>query len=349
MNRQFKNCKSNFNNDTSKKCFICNNLFIKINEIVEKLIWLITQKENYEFDSFIIGSSLPHNMFENEDYLRSLLKIKGRENVKSEFNRLLREKFQQTLKKKIEIKIPDLFIHIKINENCEFDFSVRSSNFYFLCRYIKKRMLIQKNNVCRNCSGKTCESCEYDQKKPQKSIEEIARKKFLSYTNSDKIIFQWTGNEDMNSLVLGNGRPFIAQIINPRKRIFSNFKYFRNGITIFVDKCTNKRELPTKFKIKSRIYVETSNNVNLVDLDTISRISKKMIKYANNSKYVNKKIYDIVTKIIDAKTILIEMISDNGISYKQFVEGKSFIEPNISSCIQNKCKCIKFDILDIII
>ena len=349
MNRQFKNYIPNFNHDSSKKCFICNNLFIKINEIIEKLTWLITQKENYEFDSFIIGSSLPHNMFENEDYLRSLLKIKGRENIKSEFNRLLREKFKQTLKKKIEIKIPDLFINITINENCEFDFSVRSSNLYFLCRYVKKRMLIQKNNVCRNCKGKKCELCEFNQKKPQKSIEEIARKKFISYTNPDEIIFQWTGNEDINSLVLGNGRPFVAQIINPRKRIFSTFKYFGNGITIFMDKCTNKRELPTKFKIKSRIYIETSKNVNSIDLDTIYRISEGMIKYANNSKYVSKKIYDIVTNISDAKTIIIEMISDNGISYKQFVEGKSFIEPNISSCIKNKCKCIKFDILDIII
>ncbi|MGD1835367.1 MAG: hypothetical protein ACPKQO_06560 [Nitrososphaeraceae archaeon] len=338
-----------YSNKISKKCFVCNNLFIKVNTIIEKIIWYITKKEIYEFNSFLIGSSLPSVMFENEDYLRSLLKIKGRENIKSEFNRLLRERFEQLMKKKLEIKIPDLFINIIVNENCNFDFSVRSSNFYLLCRYVKKRMLLQKNKICQNCKGKKCELCKFIRNNNAKSIENIARKKFLSYTNSDNVIFQWTGNEDINSQVLGKGRPFVAQIINPRKRIFSNFKVFGNGVTIFVDKCTTNKELQTKFKIKSRLYLETLKKINYVDVDKINQLSEKIIEYNYNSTFAYKKIYTISAKIIDTNTLIIEMISDNGISYKQFIEGESLIEPNISSCIKNKCKCIKFDILDVII
>ena len=40
-------------------------------------------------------------------------------------------------------------------------------------------------------------------------------------TSGVRVKFSWIGGEDKESLVLGKGRPFFAEIIEPKRRIYS--------------------------------------------------------------------------------------------------------------------------------
>ncbi|MGE5706061.1 MAG: hypothetical protein ACM3XP_05010, partial [Nitrososphaerales archaeon] len=86
------------------------------------------------------------------------------------------------------------------------------------------------------------------------------------------------------------------------------------------------------------------NNLNLLRLN---QLKNSTIKYRNKTKIVQRKIYKISVKRLDEYDFVVTFLSDSGLSIKQFIEGKNWIEPNVSSCIGNKCTCMKFDVLDI--
>ncbi|HJT84107.1 MAG TPA: hypothetical protein VJ697_06460, partial [Nitrososphaeraceae archaeon] len=75
---------------------------------------MIKYQEKYEYRSFSIGTSLPYFMYDKEDYIRSLYKLKNIENIKSSFNSEIRKYFKALSKKKIALVNPDIKIDLLI-------------------------------------------------------------------------------------------------------------------------------------------------------------------------------------------------------------------------------------------
>ena len=51
----------------------------QLDSIIEKMIFTINKE--YEFDTFLIGATLPAQLYEREDKIRARFKIRGRENI----------------------------------------------------------------------------------------------------------------------------------------------------------------------------------------------------------------------------------------------------------------------------
>ena len=85
MKRNFPTLKYN-SKITNVECFICKGIFSIINEIAHKIFETINFQEKYSYRSFTIGTSLPYYMFDKEDYIRSLFKLKDTEDIKTSFN-----------------------------------------------------------------------------------------------------------------------------------------------------------------------------------------------------------------------------------------------------------------------
>ncbi len=71
---------------------------------------------------------------------------------------------------------------------------------------------------CKVCNGKGCESCKYTGKKYNTSVGELIGNEFLKYTHGSNFIFHGCGREDIDALMLGNGRPFVLEIKDPMIR-----------------------------------------------------------------------------------------------------------------------------------
>src|SRR5919112_799272 len=74
-----------------ENCFICRGLMNKIDLINKKIISAVNNV--YEFDSFLIGATIPNEYYEREDQIRSKFKIRGKENVKVQLTKELRRRF----------------------------------------------------------------------------------------------------------------------------------------------------------------------------------------------------------------------------------------------------------------
>src|SRR3970282_883649 len=86
-------------------------------------------------------------------------------------------------------------------------------------RYIKKtRGMPQKQTSCTNCKERGCLECNYHGISKFTSVEGKISKLLFEKFNGTQTKITWIGGEDKNSLVLGNGRPFFAKLLNPKKR-----------------------------------------------------------------------------------------------------------------------------------
>lgn len=72
----------------------------QLDSIIEKILLRV---EKYQFDTFLLGASLPAKYYEHEDQIRARFKIRGTESIKKEFTKELGIKFIKITKKKLTI------------------------------------------------------------------------------------------------------------------------------------------------------------------------------------------------------------------------------------------------------
>ena len=90
---------------------------------------------------------------------------------------------------------------------------------YFRGRYRKlDRTLPQTRWPCRRCRGKGCDWCGGTGKTYPTSVEEIVADPFLKATGATGSRFHGMGREDIDARMLGRGRPFVLELLQPRRR-----------------------------------------------------------------------------------------------------------------------------------
>jgi tRNA pseudouridine synthase 10 len=326
-----------------------------------------TLNDDYQFDTFLIGATLPANLFEKEDQIRARFKIRGRENIKSQLIRDLRKKFSEVTKKRIDILHPDLTINLQFQKNTSLEINTKMRPLIMLGRYIKKnRGIPQRSGGEHNSGNEVCiqsEPYRIVSQTPRQasvirtledaSIQSIMSKEILRITKGEALKFSWIGSEDENSLVLGSGRPFFVQIRNP-KTIHLNQKTLRfqeYGLFVNIEEFFERLpEQPVQFIAKTRIVIQASRQIGKEGGLKIKSLANSIVVFQNQknkSRSSAKRIYSIDIVKINNKIFELDVIADGGLAIKQFVEGREYISPNISAVANLQCKCLLFDILDI--
>jgi len=312
----------------------------QLDSIVEKIIDSVEKK--YEFNTFLLGASMPAQIYEHEDQIRARFKIRGKESIKKELTKELGIKFTKITKKKVEYLIPEITIKVVIDDQKNIDIIARAYPIILSGRYIKKcRGLSQKQSSksCRGISGLYGHS----------SIEHIIAKRLISITKGENPKFLWVGSEDQDSLVLGRGRPFFVRISNPRVRKLKRFlKISKNGVCAIINGKSKKiPESPIHFVTKTKILVQSNESLTKNQLAKLNVLSNSMVKFRMKSKIVTKKIYSVNVKKINDRHFFLTLIADGGFLIKQFVGGQEYMKPNVSEIIGTRSECIFFDILDV--
>ena len=189
--------------------------------------------DDYHFDTFLIGAALPAHLYEKEDRIRARFKIRGRENIKSQFMRDLRKKFRECTKKQIDFLYPDIVINLQFEKETTLDINIKMRPIIILGRYVKKNRGIPQRKGgdyigCDdiNVQNETSPSINVTplpastalavRSQEVTSIQSILSREILKITKGERLKFSWIGSEDEESLVSGSGRPFFLQVLNPK-------------------------------------------------------------------------------------------------------------------------------------
>ena len=323
-----------------KKCYICKNIFSNTPQILDLLL---TKSSNYEFSTFLIGTILKPSFIDRDDNIRSKFRLRGVDSIKTAITQQLSKQFAKKTKTKIKFLNPDITITFNFkNESCE----IYSKSLFYQGRYIKKiRGITQKQTPCKNCNGRGCVGCNFHGISEFTSVEGKIAKLLLEKIGGTQVKISWIGGEDKNSLVLGNGRPFFAKLLNPKKRRKRIPKKFsENGIDLInLKPVPSLPKTPVHFSSSIKLNVKTEFELDETKLKKLKDLTSYPITVIETPNKKNQKqIYSMNFKKSGPDSFILWIQVDGGLPIKRFVEGNGIV-PNVSEILENKCDCHEFD------
>jgi tRNA pseudouridine synthase 10 len=338
----------------TKICNICGGMMSSIEKYVDLVIKAL---DEYEFESLLIGARIPTTIVEREDHLRAEMKLKGGETLKANFTKELNRKVSYKLNVEIRHRRPDV---TAIVDSLLDIVEVTSKSIYVYGRYIKtKRGILQKRRRCSECRGKGCPECNLTGYTSTDSVEQRLTEPLLTLFTAGRVKFTWIGSEDSSSLVLGAGRPFYAEILEPRirrpKRVKTVMKKVGDGISVKEIRILDGRPkeerqftitVQSSFTLNKRI---TKKNVKKLE-ETFEGASIRMMP-PNKKSSTTKKIYRLTVESAKSHYLQVKVECDGGLSLRRFFTGEGGeVIPNVASILEREVTLDEekpFDILDV--
>ncbi|MGQ9722132.1 MAG: tRNA pseudouridine(54/55) synthase Pus10 [Candidatus Jordarchaeum sp.] len=347
------------------KCEVCENIFSKKEEIARKIA---IELENYNFNNFLIGSKIPPRISEKEDMLRSTFEINTSEALKAEINREIGKVLTMITGKNVEFNRPDILIVLDIED---LSLSIEVNPLHISGRYLKLvRGIPQTRWPCRECGGEGCERCNGTGKMYQESVEEIIAKPVLEITEGEETKFHGAGREDIDARMLGNGRQFVLEIKNPKKRDL-DLKELENiindrsegKIRVMNLNFSNKEEvrrIKALAQTSSKTYsalVELKDQVPPENLELLkTKLSGEIIRQQTPIRVSHrranlvrtKKVFKVDYKILNSNKMELIIECQGGLYIKEFISGdEGRTEPSISSILNTEAKCLELDVIKV--
>ncbi len=325
----------------------------------------------YEFSTFLVGSQFPPSIVDREDSIRSTYNIEFGESIKSEFNREIGKHLQGQIDyATVEFKAPDIVVTFDlINDKIK----ISSNPLFILGRYRKyKRGIQQSKWFCRKCRGKGCENCNFTGKMYQESVEEIISEPILFAAKGKTSKFHGSGREDIDARMLGNGRPFVLEISEPKKRNL-NFKNLElkinenaeNKVGIEIEGITKRskvRELKTKSSRNAKGYeaiisLKPSLNLEKTDILEIETIFSNLliqqrtplrVAHRRADKVRSRKVNSFKVMKTEPHQLTVYIVCEGGLYVKELISGdEGRTQPNLSEHLNTTAVVTQLDVMEV--
>ena len=335
-----------FDKPSSTKCYVCKNIFENLDSMLSNIF---EKSHNLDFKTFNLGLILKNSFLERDDLIKSKFKLKGIENLKFGISSEMAKKISRRTKSKRIVNDPELFIQANFKDESS---TIRTKPIFVYGRYNKKiRKIRQKRMSCKSCNGIGCHNCNFKGLENIESIEGKISNLLIKKFEGNQVKINWIGGEDQSSLVLGNGRPFFAKILNPKKRN----RILRKSSNLEGISLSELRKILVQpkgsipFKSKVSIIVDTEKPILLTHLKKLDVLENvKIHDPSKDKKNLYKQIYQIRYKKLAKTSFRLDLLADGGIPIKFFIQS-SDIAPNVSELLQNSCHCRKIDFKNIIV
>ncbi len=232
------------------------------------------------------------------------------------------------------------------------------------------RKLAQTFHYCFKCKGRGngCSMCKGTGKLSENSVQETLEKHFLPCFGAKEGKFHGCGREDVDVLMLGSGRPFVLELVEPKKRLqdlpsLEKKINSENPGAVAVHGlayCQKERVAQLKTGEFSKIYSAKCGCELPVSEAEIKKLQgQKMEITQRTPERVEKRRADKeraktaqITKAqkTGENEFSLEILASHGLYIKELISGDGGrTVPSISSLLGKKCVCKELDVLEIIL
>lgn len=263
------NPASNFVFTTPEECPICKGVFERFD-----LYFKIVEDEilPFEYDTFLIGSIFDEEIVAMEKSHHERFGNIG-ESIKKEFNREFGKYFTERTGKSVDFDDPQIMIIV----NTKYDFAdLQIKSLYISGKYRKYRRDLPQTRWIHKMNNN--ESVEYYIGKPLNDM-----------TRGKNFHLHAAGREDVDVRMLGNGREFVIESVEPKVRNVSleELSKIINSSDSGVE--VQDLEFSEKDKVKE-LKLNSNNKTYLVLVEGDSRLEKERLSNAL-AGFVGKVIY----------------------------------------------------------
>lgn len=330
-----------------KDCIICAGIFTEIldysNEIVKRL-------EGYEYNSFLIGTTLSEDILEREKSIQAKYGDKG-ESIKKEINREIGKILGPLLGKDFDKADPDIMVKIDLTY-MSIDLQIKSLYVYGTYRKFRRDMPQTR-------------WIKYSEIKD--TVESIIGNVAMEMAGGSNYFLHGAGREDVDVRMLGNGREFVIEIANPKKRsidldvLKERINSGNRGVEVenlrFAKKDEVARIKDERYVKKYRAILESidGKKIHMEELrKAIGQLNGKVI-YQRTPLRVSASRSDLVRQRVikslyleseEPPVIVIE--AEAGTYIKELVSGDDGrTNPSLSDLIGQKIKIRELDVIEI--
>lgn len=357
--------KNNVVPSNKETCYICKDSLLRIDELAENLLLKLS---SIEFNSFLIGTIIPKELFDREHDLKTKFDLHQSEYLKQEFNREVGKKLSKKMPVHTDFDKPEIVAEIEPFSDA---LKLKIRSLYVYGRYLKYlRTIPQTRWPCRKCKGKGCVECNNTGKQYSESVEEIIEKRAVEQTKGEKGVLHGSGREDVDARMLGTGRPFVLEIVSPKIRTIDLHRleketneFGKGKIEVRDYRFSSKDELvylkgsAEESTKKYRASVSLSSPIAEELIENIETYFKNIIikqktptrvLHRRADKIREKKVYSIQSKKITDQEIELIIDCEGGCYVKELISGDdNRTVPSISEIIGVQAICEELDVLEI--
>lgn len=195
------------------RCDLCSGVFDTLDSWVERGVRAV---EGLEFETFQVGTRPGGLLVEAEEELWARFGALWAEPFRMEMNRLAGRALEARLGKRLAADRPDVALLFDLSRD---RVEVTVNSLFLFGRYRKLvRTIPQTRWPCRECRGKGCPRCGGSGKMYAESVEELIMEPALEAFSAKDGVVHGAGREDIDARMLGQGRPFVLELVEPRRR-----------------------------------------------------------------------------------------------------------------------------------
>ena len=320
----------------SGTCWICGNFFDHVREWADRVV---AATQGIEYATFLVGCHVPPLIAESEEMVWSDLSLADPEPFKSEVNREVGKAVAGITGRDVDFKKPDIVALLDLAAGAV---DVRINPVFFYGRYWKyERGIPQTHWNCRSCHGAGCEKCNFSGKQYQDSVEELIGRPVITLFSAKNAVLHGAGREDIDARMIGTGRPFILEVVVPKRRtvdlpvLESAINQGAEGrVTVELERWSERAEVETlksnKAHKKYRIIVEVEGTpsadafvkaVKSLTGAIIHQRTPERVAHRRADKIRERRVLAIECSGKEAGRFIIEVTGEAGLYIKELISG----------------------------
>lgn len=344
-------------------CWVCGNFFQNVPLWAERVVEAV---KDIEFSTLLVGCRVPPMIAENEEMVWSDLSLTDPEPFKSEVNREVGKAVSGMIGKVVDFKKPDVVIILDLaNGKVE----VQVNSVFFYGRYQKfERGIPQTHWDCRACKGKGCEKCNFTGAQYLDSVEELISRPVIAAFEATTAVLHGAGREDIDARMVGTGRPFILEVVEPKKRsldlaaLEAEINRTAEGrVSVALTRWAERAEVETlksnKAHKKYRILVEVDGAISADEFANATKTLKGVIiqqrtpirvAHRRADKVRERKVLDIECVGQQDGKFIVEVLGEAGLYIKELVSGdEGRTIPSLAEILKKSAHVTSLDVTQV--
>ncbi len=342
-------------------CPVCEDVFSLMPRFAENVAEAVNEVES---ENFLVGTKVEPSIVETEKALWEKYGLENPEAIKSELNREIGKLVLPLVHRRVEFKNPQVVALVDTRFG---DVKLDIAPLFIGGRYNKySREIPQTIWPCRECHGKGCPHCHGKGKMYETSVQEIIGDIALEMTEGDEHFFHGMGREDIDARMLGDGRPFVLEISQPKKRFidldelekrssagemaaFNSLHFVQREAVERYKGAASDKIYRVRVKADGKVNKETVVEVALSFKDAdIDQRTPRRVEHRRADLVRHRRIHWVTADSFDEDGFDLELETDSGTYVKEFVSGDDGrTQPNFSERLGIKCVVVALDVLAI--
>jgi tRNA pseudouridine synthase 10 len=345
------------------KCSMCEGVVDEYDDLAVEVQHAL---EDYEWDSFLVGTRAPKRVTQLEADLYRTFPSVWVESFKTEVNREVGRRVEEATDGTVDFDNPDVTLLVDPEFN-SVEVQVRSVFAYGRYRKLV-RGIPQTRWPCRKCKGRGCEACDGTGQQYETSVEQLVAGPFMEALQGEEHAFHGAGREDIDARMLGEGRPFVLEVRRPRRRHWDPVEMERRVNEVAAGQVevadlrdSDKSEVVSlKDATWEKTYLVTFNvegeAIEEELREAAGRLSGTVVKQRTPLRVAHRRadkerprtVHRLELVEVAGSTAQVEVRGESGIYVKELIHGdRGRTQPSMAELLGRSCSVVELDVLKV--